>query len=180
MDSLKGLHNPSLVEFHPIDEAPEIPASHNVDLPDTSSNGSSRTLETQPQPRITQKRGEIPRRETSIKRNRTLPEQHKDTITVHDKKILSEIRPPVGVAGLLGKVGPLTNSWESFTRPIEMSDRSREDNGDIKVSDKPQDKLRQLNCEPQFPDKRDLSEPTIHYEVLLKSLGLKQKKTVLM
>lgn len=172
------------MEFHPIDETPEVPASYNLDIPESSSNGSGNTLETRPltkKEHLTQKRGEIPHRETTIKHNRSLHERHKDTVTVHDKKILAEVRPPVG-AGILGKVSPLTNSWESFTRPIELSDRSQEDTGEMKVTDKLQDKEDSLkpllNYQPQIPETRDISEPTIHYDVLLKSLGLKQKKKV--
>ena len=95
------------------------------------------------------------------------------TLTAHDRKVLAEVRPAVG-GNPLKSNSPMTSSWESFTSPKELSSR-REEEASRLVSERD---LRQSEFDPKIPRKTDLSEPAIHYDLLLKSLGIKQPKHV--
>ena len=45
----------------------------------------------------------------------------------HDRKVLSDVYPPSNSLLSSHKGSPLTGSWESFTRPVKLAERYREE-----------------------------------------------------
>ncbi len=179
MTTESKMHTPSKVKFQ---EEPSLslpPTNHSNN---SSLSGSDRMIPLNQLSPITQKQNEMPKKERTkhVPELSTNFESSMKYLSVHDKKVLSDVRPLSN--SLKGSSSPLTSSWESFSSPKELSPRREEA---VKVakdrklqSQSQEDPLKPAKFEPIIPQINDISEPTIHYNVLLKSLGIKQQKQV--
>ncbi len=157
-------------------ETVESPTLNTHSLSDKSLSGSdqniaAKKLKIGPTTQIQSKLRSKKSTKSILKPSITI-EHSKESLTVHDKKILAEVRP---VNGLKGSTSPLTSSWESFSSPKELSSRQEEIPKLTERLREEADSLIQAEVNPKVPD---LSEPAIRYDVLLKSLGIKQRKQV--
>ena len=154
----------------------EPPTLNTHSLSDKSLSGSDRNIAAK-QSKIrptTLRQSELRSKKSTkslLKLSRTI-EHSKESLTVHDKKVLAEVRP---VNGLKGSTSPLTSSWESFSSPKELSSRREEISKLTERLREEEDSLMQAEIHSKIPE---VSEPAIRYDVLLKSLGIKQRKQV--
>lgn len=112
----------------------------------------------------------------SVKASKTIKKLSKENLAVHDKRL--EARPSTGMSALKASSSPLTSSWESFSAPKELLTRREEVSQPAADQILEENSFRQAEFNPQLPPTAEHPEPAVHYDTLLKSLGLKQRKQV--
>ncbi len=172
------LHIPSKVQFQVGSEEPlSLPPPNHSDN-SSSLSGSDRMIPLKQLSPIAHTQNQTQSTKNLISKPSTSFESSIKYLTVHDKKVLSDVRPTSH--SLKGSSSPLTSSWESFSSPKELSPRKDEV---LKMTEQEQfqeDLLWPAKFDQKIAQINDMSEPnaTTRYNVLLKSLGIKQQKQV--